>query len=114
MVFTSQDRKVLLAIADKLSVVIALEVVGLATEEEQMANVDALRREVEELTTVVSGAEAAINGLKQQVADALAGAGVDQATIDEITAQIDAQTNKLALAIAANTEAGDEAHAGGM
>lgn len=114
MVFTGRDRQVLMAIAEKLSVVIALEAANLATETETMASIDELKREVEEQTTVIDGAVAAIAGLKQQVADALAGAGVDQATIDALTAQIDSQTNKLANAIAANTDAADEVHAGGM
>src|SRR5262245_50561104 len=112
--FTGKDRRLLQAIADKLDVVIDLSMMDLATEEETMASVEGLRSEVAELTTVVDSATAAIQGLKQQVADALASAGVDQATIDEITAQLDAQTKRLAEAIAANTDAGDEVHAGGM
>lgn len=114
MAFTTTDRRMLRAIAEKLDVVLAFEVANLEMEEEQMANIDALRQEVEEAGTVVEGAVAAFDGLKQQMAEILAGAGVDQAVIDQLTAQIDTQTKKLAAAIAANTEAGGEVHAASM
>ena len=112
--FTRADRRVLYAIAQKLDCVLAFEQADLATEEELMVSIDELKREVEEQTTVVAGVKAAFDGLNQQIADLLAGAGVDQATIDAVTAAIDANTNVLAPLVAANTEAGDEAHSGGM
>src|SRR5262245_13325055 len=85
--FTGNDRKLLYAIAEKLDVVIGLSAAELAMEDEQMANVEGLRTEVAELTTVVDSATTAINGLRDQVAELLESHGVDQATIDEITAQ---------------------------
>ena len=66
-----------------------------------MAKLDALLGEVAELKTVAASAEALLKGLS----DALKAAGSDQAAIDAIVADLDAQTQELANAVSENTPA---------
>lgn len=64
-----------------------------------MADLSALTREVQENGEVAASAVALINGLAQQIRDA---AG-DQAALDALAADLDAQAGPLADAVAANT-----------
>ena len=65
-----------------------------------MAKLDGLIAEVEEVRGTVASAVALIEGLKKQIIEA----GTDQAALDEIVAQLDAQQQMLAAAVALNSE----------
>jgi len=65
-----------------------------------MAKLDGLIAEVEEVRGTVASAIVLIQGLAQQIKDA----GTDQAALDEIVAQLDAQQQALAAAVAAHSE----------
>lgn len=69
-----------------------------------MANLTRLTNEIQELTTVVEGATKLISELSQRIKNA----GTDEAKLNELTNQLDAQANALAAAVAANTPAEDE------
>jgi anti-sigma factor ChrR (cupin superfamily) len=69
-------------------------------EEILMAKLDGLIAEVEEVKGTVASAIALIAGLKEQIENA----GTDQAALDEIVAQLDAQQQALAAAVAANPD----------
>ncbi len=72
----------------------------------QMANtIDDIVSEITDETTVVDGVVAFITGLKQQLADALAGNPALQAKVDAIMAAALSNKAKLATAITANTPA---------
>ncbi len=66
-----------------------------------MAALDDLRTEVEEQGSVVDGAVTLLVGLKA----ALDAAGTDPVALAALSAQLDANTKKLADAIVANTPA---------
>ena len=75
-----------------------------AGEDKLMAKLDRLIEEVSDLKTVNASAVALLTGLSA----ALRGANGDQAKIDEIVADLDAQTKALADAVTANTPATTE------
>ena len=68
--------------------------------EKNMARLDGLAAEVAEVQGTVESAIVLIRGLAQQIKDA----GTDQAMLDDIVAQLDAQQQALAEAVAANSE----------
>ena len=68
--------------------------------EKIMARLDQLTAEVAEVQGTVASAIALIQGLAQQIKDA----GTDQAALDDIVAQLNAQQEALAAAVAANSE----------
>lgn len=83
--------------------------------ENQMANIDDLKREVEENTEVTASVVALVKGLRDEVAALKAQAqqtpGTDPellATINDLAAKLDRNTADLANAVAANTPASSE------
>lgn len=69
-------------------------------------NLDNLVNEVSETTTVQASAVTLLNGLKAQLDAAiaeLAAQGIDNATLNNLSASLDTSTNDLAAAVAANT-----------
>lgn len=64
-----------------------------------MATMDNITREVSETKTVVDSAIVLING----IADRIREAGVDAVKLEALSADLDAKTNELAAAVAANT-----------
>jgi hypothetical protein len=69
-------------------------------------NLDNLVNEVSETTTVQASAVTLLNGLKAQLDAAiaeLAAQGIDNATLNNLSASLDTSTNALAEAVAANT-----------
>lgn len=60
-----------------------------------------LKQEVAELKTAKASAIALLRGIKQKLDEA----GEDQAKIDELKAELDAETNELANAVVENTPA---------
>lgn len=66
-----------------------------------MADLTQLETEVQENNTVIGSAITLLNGLKAQ----LDAAGTDATKLAELSAQLDAQSNSLAAAVAANTPA---------
>lgn len=70
--------------------------------EQQMADLSALQTEVSENGEVAASAVALLNGLSQQLKDALA--ANDPAAIQALVDQLDANTQGLADAVAANTD----------
>lgn len=69
-------------------------------------NLDNLVNEVTETTTVQASAVTLLNGLKTQLDAAiaeLAAQGIDNATLNNLSASLDTSTNDLAAAVAANT-----------
>lgn len=71
-------------------------------EEAELVTLAELKAKVEAEATVVNSAVTLINGLSQQLKDALA-AGADPAAIQAIADELDAQSAALASAVAANT-----------
>lgn len=71
--------------------------------EHQMADLAALQAEVEQNGEVGASAIALLNGLSQQLRDAVA--ANDPAAISALADQLDAQTQSLADAVSANTPA---------
>ena len=65
-----------------------------------MAKIDGLIAEVEEVRGTVASAVALIEGLKKQIIEA----GTDQAALDEVVAQLDAQQQALAAAVALHSD----------
>ena len=81
-----------------------------------MGTVADIQAEVAEQGTVVDGVVTMLDGISQElktIKSQLEGAGADTAAIDQIIADLDANTNKLAEAVARNTAANDEAHGAG-
>jgi hypothetical protein len=75
-------------------------------QETMMATLDDVLADVTAETTQIASLSALIDGLKQQVADALAGATLPPATqakIDEIFTAAEANKAAIAKALAANT-----------
>jgi hypothetical protein len=86
-------------------------------EESEMAAIQDVVKSVGEQRTVVEGVTALLDGLYQQLKDVraeLEQTGGNTAALDEVIAGIQANTNKLAAAVARDTDANDEVHAGGM
>ena len=71
-----------------------------------MADLSNLANEVSENNDVVESAVALLNGLSQQLKDAIA--SDDPAAVQAIVDQLDAQNQRLADAVAANTPAAAE------
>jgi chromosome segregation ATPase len=69
--------------------------------EKLMADLSRIQAEVAENGTVIGSAITLI----QQIAEALRNTGTDQAAIDQLAADLDAQASALAAAITANTPA---------
>jgi len=70
-----------------------------------MATLDQITQDMADETTAIDGLSTFIAGLKQQLADALAGATLNPATqakVDAIFAAAEANKAKLAAALAAN------------
>ena len=67
------------------------------------AQLDSLRAQVERNTTVSESAITLLNGLKQQLDDAIASG--DPNALQALSDQIGAETDKLAAAVTANTPA---------
>ena len=71
-----------------------------------MATLDQILQDVTDESTAIDGISALIDGLKQQLADALAGTTLPPATqakVDAIFAQAETNKGKIATALAANT-----------
>lgn len=71
-------------------------------------NVDTLVTEVSETVTVQGSAIALLNGLSAIITDVkaqLAAAGIDNATLNQLSTDLDTNTNALAAAVTANTPA---------
>ena len=71
-----------------------------------MATLDQVLADVQEETTLISGISTLVDGLKTQLADALANAGLSpavQAQVDQIFATAEANKAALAVALTANT-----------
>lgn len=71
-------------------------------------NLDNLVTEVSETTTVQASAVVLLNSLSATVTDIkaqLAAQGIDNATLNDLSASLDTNTNALADAIVANTPA---------
>lgn len=71
-------------------------------------NVDKLVTEVSETKTVQDSAITLLNGLSAIIADVkeqLAAQGIDNATLNQLATDLDANTNALADAVTANTPA---------
>ncbi len=66
-----------------------------------MSALDDLRTEVAESKTVSESAVLLLQGLKEQLDDAIASG--DPAALTQLSADLDAQTNRLAAAVTANT-----------
>lgn len=66
-----------------------------------MPALDDLTREVAENKTVIDSAVALIQGLAQQIRDA----GTNAAALADLASKLDAQSNALGAAVAANTGA---------
>lgn len=69
-------------------------------------NLDALVTEVSETTTVQASAVTLLNGLSAVITDIkaqLAAQGIDNQTLNDLSANLDSSTNDLAAAISANT-----------
>jgi hypothetical protein len=78
------------------------------TQEKMMATLDEVLADVTAETTQIASISALIDGLRQQLADALAGATLPPATqakIDEIFTAAEANKAAIAKALAANTPA---------
>jgi len=75
----------------------------LGMEVHQMAQIDDLNAEVSENTDVVQSAVTLLDGLSQQLKDALA--ANDPAAVQAVIDQLDANNNALAASVAANTPA---------
>lgn len=91
----------------KLDVILHKLDILLTKERQIMATLDELVADVTAESTVVASVLTFIDGLKQQLADALAG-GVSpaaQAKVDAIFAQVEANKTSLSNAIVANTPA---------
>jgi len=74
-------------------------------QEKIMATLDQITQDMADETTAIDGLSTFIAGLKQQLADALAGATLNPATqakVDAIFAAAEANKAKLAAALAAN------------
>jgi uncharacterized coiled-coil protein SlyX len=84
-------REDLRALGDKL----------LAMMEKQMSDLNELRREIAEQRDVVDATITLIKGLREKIANA----GTDPAAIQELVTELDAQTARLASAVAENTPA---------
>ena len=68
------------------------------------AALDKLRQEVAENTAAVASAEQLISGLAQQLRDAIG----DEAALQALADELDANSNRLASAVASNTPAAEE------
>jgi hypothetical protein len=71
-------------------------------------NIDTLVTEVSETKTVQDSAIALLNGLKTRLDTAiteLAALGIDNATLNQLSTDLDTSTNALADAVSANTPA---------
>lgn len=71
-------------------------------------NLDTLVTEVSETTTVQASAVTLLNGLSAVITDVrnqLAQQGIDNETLNQLSANLDTSTNDLAAAISANTPA---------
>lgn len=66
-----------------------------------MSNLDVLRAEVAQNRDVIDSAVQLLQGLKQQLDDAIATG--DPAALVELSAELDSQTNRLAQAVQMNT-----------
>lgn len=75
----------------------------LGIEVAQMAQIEDLQAEVNENTDVTQSAITLMNGLSQQLKDALA--SNDPAAVQAVIDQLDQNTNSLAAAVTANTPA---------
>lgn len=77
-------------------------------QEKIMATLDQVLQDVTDESTAIDGISTLISGLKQQLADALAGTTLPapvQAKVDAIFAQAETNKGKIATALAANTTA---------
>lgn len=68
------------------------------------AALDKLRQEVAENTAAVASAEQLISGLAQQLRDAIG----DEAALQALADELDANSNRLAAAVASNTPASED------
>lgn len=71
-------------------------------------NLDTLVSEVSETTTVQASAVTLLNGLSAIITDVkaqLAAQGIDNETLNNLSASLDTSTNDLATAVSANTPA---------
>lgn len=71
-------------------------------------NIDLLVTEVSETTTVQASSVTLLNGLSariQTIKDELAALGIDNATLNQLSTDLDTSTNALAEAVTANTPA---------
>lgn len=110
-------------LTSKINQAMGLGLLDHVATEESMAKltdtVNALADKVTQQSTVIDGATVAIQELKNQItgiAGDLSAAGEDEAAakLNELAAAIDANTQKLAIAVAKNTDANDEVHAAQM
>ena len=112
--FTSYDREYLRMRFDRIEgmVRVLLAAAGLeyAEQETIMATLEDLTAAVAQQSTVIESVTTLLDGLAAQ----LAAAGVDPAKLDELKAGIEANTERLAAAVARHTDADDEVHAAGM
>jgi hypothetical protein len=87
----------------------------LEEEKKLMATIDDVQKEVDAQSTVIDSAVALLDGIHQQLADAVASG--DPAAVDKVVSDLKSHTDALAAAVARNTAASDEvgaAHAAGM
>ena len=84
----------------RLDYIIALLTRVLSLEGIQMASLAELRAEVEETKTVQASAVVLLQGLKAKLDEAIANGNM--AEVEALTAELDATTNALASAVAAN------------
>ncbi len=75
-----------------------------------MAGLQDVVDKVNAQSTVIEGVTALLDKLAQQIKDA----GQDPAKLAQLVADIQTNTDKLAAAVARDTDAGDEVHAAGM
>lgn len=87
-------ERMLVAILRRVNLILKLE-------EWQMAAIDDLETEVSENTDVTSSAVVLLEGLSQQLKDAIASG--DPARVQAVVTQLDANSKRLADAVTANT-----------
>lgn len=102
-----RGNSTLTSIERKLDTIIALLRQSINQEEQQMATLEDLAGEVSANGNAVSSAVQLLNGLSQQLRDAVA--QNDPAAINALADQLDANTAALSEAVTANTPAAPDA-----